>query len=399
MSYLNEERLKLAMEKEGLDILIATSIENIQYATNYRSFTLSLIRSAEFLAIIPREELAPRALIAPVSETDLISEKTPEVQEIILYGVFSFRPQTVDDTALNESDSRLLELGVPKPKFNSAVDALKHYIDSHNLQNMRIGIDEVGIGFSGYERIIGAIQTAEIKPAYSTWQWIRMVKTNEEVERLRKAVSITELGIKETIKEIREGVRERDLEKIYLKKVIEQGARPSFAVIGFGSHSAYPNAAITDRKLKKGDTIRYDIGCTYDGYHADISRTVIFGAPSPKIKDYYKAILVGEETAIEAMRPGIKAKEIFNIAVETTRKMGINDYERNHVGHGIGIEVYDPPVLKPDNETIFEEGMVFCVETPFYEIGWSGLQIEDTVVVRNDGAEYLTTMGRGLIIL
>jgi Xaa-Pro aminopeptidase len=399
MSFLNEERLEEAMKKEGLDVLIATSIENIHYATNYRSFTLNLIHSAEFLAVIPREGLAPRALIAPVSEIDLISEKTPEVQEIIPYGVFSFRPQSVEETALNESDMRLIKWGVPKPKYNSAIDALKHFIDSHNLQKLRIGIDQAGIGYSGFERIKEALLTVEIKPAYSVWQWIRMVKTSEEIERLRKAVAITELGIKETIKGIRNEVKERELEEIYLKTVIDQGARPSFAVIGFGTHSAYPNAAITDRKLKKGDTVRYDIGCTYDGYHADISRTVIFGKPSTKIKDFYNAILMGEETAINAIRPGIKAKEIFDIAVETTRKMGINDYERNHVGHGIGIEVYDPPVLNPHNETVLEEGMVFCVETPFYEIGWSGLQIEDTVVVRNDGPEYLTTMGRELIIL
>ena len=399
MSILNEERLELAMEKEGLDVIIATTIENIEYATNYRSFTLGLIRGAEFLSVIPRKGLAPRALIAPVSEIDLIAEKKPQVEQIIPYGTFSFRPPSAQETDLEEADLRLIEWGVPKPKHNSAVDALYNYIDSHGLSHIRLGIDEAGIGFLAYERIREALQPIEVKPAYSIWQWIRRVKTKEEIDRLKMAVAITERALQETLKEFQEGIEESDLEKIYVKSLIEQGARPSFAVIAFGSHSAYPNAAITKRKLLRGDTVRYDIGCTYEGYHADISRTAVFGTPSAKIKGYYEAILAGEEAAIENLHPGQKANEIFNIAVETTRRMGIKDYARNHVGHGIGIEVYDPPILKPGDESTIEEGMVFCVETPFYEIGWNGLQVEDAVVVTKNGPEYLTAMSRELIVI
>ncbi len=399
MALLNDDRLKLVMNEEGLDILIATSIENIQYATDYRSFSMELLSGVEFFSIIPKEGLAPRVLIAPNSEMDLISESYPLVDKIIPYGAFSFTPPTDEKITLEDSDKRLVELGVPRPKYATAVEALLKYLSSYDLSEARIGIDESGIGITTFNRVQESLQAAEIRPAYSIWTKIRMVKTTEEIARLRKAVSVTEAAMKATFSVLKEGIMEKDLGVVFNKSVIEQGASPSFAVIAFGAHSAYPNAAITERKLRKGDVIRYDVGCTYDGYHSDMSRTAIFGTPSQKTKDYYSAILEGEEALINELRPGRRPGELFKIAVEATRRSGISNYSRNHVGHGIGIEIYDPPILKPGSKTIIEEGMVFCVETPFYEIGWMGLQIEDEVIVTAGGVEYLTSLSRELIVI
>lgn len=399
MALINDDRLKQVMNEEGLDILIATSIENIQYSTDYRSFSKELIKGVEFFSIIPKEGLAPRVLIAPNSEMDLISENYPKVDKIIPYGMFSFTPPTGEKITLEESDKRLVELGVPQPKHATAVEALLKYLSSYDLSELRIGIDESGIGITTFNRVLESLQAAEIIHASSIWTKIRMVKTKEEIARLRKAVSVTEAALMATFDVLKEGIMEREVAVVFNRSVIEQGASPSFSVIAFGSHSAYPNAAITERKLRKGDVIRYDVGCTYGGYHSDMSRTAIFGNPSQKTKDYYSAILKGEEALINELRPGRRPEELFKVAVEATRRSGISEYARNHVGHGIGIEIYDPPILKLGNKTIIEEGMVFCVETPFYEIGWMGLQIEDEVIVTTDGAAYLTRMSRELIVI
>src|SRR5213595_1994314 len=123
------------------------------------------------------------------------------------------------------------------------------------------------------------------------------------------------------------------------------------------------------------------------------------GAPDAKQARYYGAALAGERAAIEAMKPGVPVGRIFDIAVQTTRAAGIPHYQRHHVGHGIGLEPYDPPTIAPGGDTVLEPGMVFCVETPYYEHGWGGVQVEDAVEVTAAGARLLTRSSRELRIV
>ena len=99
------------------------------------------------------------------------------------------------------------------------------------------------------------------------------------------------------------------------------------------------------------------------------------------------------------MRPGVPAKNVFAAAVEATREAGIPHYRRHHVGHGIGLDTYDAPMLNETTETPLESGMVFEVETPYYELGFAGLQVEDTVVVTEDGCRVLTRSMRELRVI
>jgi Xaa-Pro aminopeptidase len=95
----------------------------------------------------------------------------------------------------------------------------------------------------------------------------------------------------------------------------------------------------------------------------------------------------------------VRAAEVFEAAVAAVQRAGIRHYRRNHVGHGIGLDGYDAPSLSPDSGEVLEEGMVLCVETPYYELGRWGLQVEDMVVVRADGVERLSTSDAGLRVV
>lgn len=99
------------------------------------------------------------------------------------------------------------------------------------------------------------------------------------------------------------------------------------------------------------------------------------------------------------MKPGVKAKQLYEITVQTTRESGLPQFKRTHCGHGIGLEMYDPPVLRETTEIPVEAGMVFCVEAPYYELGLGGIQVEDTVVVTPTGVEYLSPATKPLQIL
>jgi Xaa-Pro aminopeptidase len=105
-------------------------------------------------------------------------------------------------------------------------------------------------------------------------------------------------------------------------------------------------------------------------------------------------MLAGQDAAIACLRPGVIAADAFAAATAAIRDAGLADYHRHHVGHGIGLEVYDIPLLAPRDETPLEEGMVLCVETPYYELGYGGLQPEDAVVVTAGGGRMLGQLPR-----
>ncbi|MEM3703793.1 MAG: Xaa-Pro peptidase family protein, partial [Candidatus Bathyarchaeia archaeon] len=240
---------------------------------------------------------------------------------------------------------------------------------------------------------------ARIKHGAKIFKEIRMVKTDEEIKRLKKAAEISEKSLHNVLKTIKEGVSEADLAREFEANVVKEGGKPFVTVFGFGPRSAFPNAMPSDYRLKKGDIVRFDGGCIYKNYPSDIALSAVFGQPSEKHKKYYNAIVKGTLEAINNVKPNVKASDIFNIALETTRKSGIPHYRRHHCGHGIGIEAYDMPILGPTDITPLEEGMVINVETPYYEIGFGGLQIEETIVVTRDEYKYLTTPMEELLVL
>ena len=124
-----------------------------------------------------------------------------------------------------------------------------------------------------------------------------------------------------------------------------------------------------------------------------------FGEPSDELRFLFEASKAGQQTAIDMMRPGVVAKDVFEAAVQAVRDAGIPSYKRQHVGHGIGIEYYDLPVLTPNADTVLEPGMVFEVETPYYRLGVGGSFIEDTVLLTEGDSAILTTLSRDLIVL
>ncbi|MGH9138071.1 MAG: M24 family metallopeptidase, partial [Acidimicrobiales bacterium] len=100
----------------------------------------------------------------------------------------------------------------------------------------------------------------------------------------------------------------------------------------------------------------------------------------------------GLEAAVAAAGPGVPCRDVFHAAMDVVRAEGIPHYERNHCGHGIGIENYDFPHITPTSKEVLQPGMVICLETPYYELGWGGLQVEDTFAVTQDGLERFTTV-------
>jgi Xaa-Pro aminopeptidase len=397
LSPLNRERAFRMMEKYEIDALVATTPENNLYVSDFWCLSQWALKSAPVFTILPRD--AEPAIVSPISDLDLYADNPSWIKDLRCYGTFYIEPQSSKTKSLMESEERLTKLIKETETEKTAVDALIKILKDRGLDSKTIEIDEGGVTCTMWNELQNKLPAAQIKHGASTFKEIRMVKTAEEIERLKKAAEISEKSLHAALENVKEGVSEADLAREFEVSVVKDGGKPFFTVFGLGSRSAFPNAVPSLYKLKKGDIVRFDGGCVYKNYSSDIALSAVFGQPTEKHKKYYNAIVRGTLEAINSVRPGVKASDLFNIALETTRKTGIPHYRRHHCGHGIGIEAYDLPIVRPTDTTSLEEGMVLNIETPYYEIGFGGLQIEETILVTDKGYKYLTTPIEELLIL
>ncbi|MGE5484713.1 MAG: M24 family metallopeptidase [Ignavibacteriales bacterium] len=386
---MNEKRLNQLLEQRGYDAIVATTLPNVFYSTGFYSLGQKFISATKVFSVVVPGATPKVGLVLPVGESDMAVEEMRAGVEMWPYGQFfvynadSGRPGTDGEfaRALNGD------------KYAGHMEALAAALKGFHLENCRIAVDELGLTPAEWERLPGMIP-ARIETGNSLWKEIRMVKTPQEVENLRMAARITSAAIDHSLANLREGMTENELALVYERYLLEQGAAPAVSVVLFGDHSAYPNGVHGERRLKRGDLIRFDSGCVFNNYYADLARNAVYGDPGPaatdKIRKYYDAMLQGARDAIAAMKPGVTGGRLFDIAVESVIRAGVPGFKRTHCGHGIGAELYDQPVLREGVGTKLEAGMVFCVETPYYELGLGGIQVEDTVVVTPDGVEYLS---------
>ena len=391
--FINVPRAQRILHEQGLDgLLAASAIPNVFYLSG-------IWRRADVAACIHRDRPASPVVAIPRSEVDYALEAVPGLAGVISYGTFY---REVDaGAALTEREQRVRALGVelePRPSF---LDALVAILTEAGLAKGTVGYDERGLDPVLVPKLRDRLPGLTLRPGAATFRQIRMVKTPEEITRLTQAVRITEEAIMEAVGGARDGMTEREMSIAFEVGQVRRGAQPSIGHVGFGRSAALGMLNFPDDRLRRGDVIRFDVGCIFRGYASDTARTFGFGRPPDKILRYYDATLAGEDLAIATVKPGVTAEEVFRAAVDAVKRAGIPHYRRQHVGHGIGVGLagYDPPLLAPGDTTVLEPGMVLEVEPPYYELGMGGLQVEDTVLVTESGCRLLTTLSRRLEIL
>jgi Xaa-Pro aminopeptidase len=371
----NRERALKILDEKEIDVVVATTPENVYYTSGLWSLSHWLLKGTQVYVVLSRDDLEP-VVIMPKSDVDLAADLPNRVapEKVRPYGTFFFNK----GDALDTTEKEILDMAaceITDSPMEILVKTLK------DMDSKKIAIDTVNV------RSLKTLD-ADIVEGSSVLQEIRMVKTDKEIAALKTSFKIVEKAIFKCLKTAKEGMSEKELATTFEKIVYENGGNPAFTVIGFGKRSAFPNVQPSDKKLKKGEVIRFDVGCVYNKYYSDMSRIASCGTPCQKYQDYYAAVVAGEEEALQTIRQGVSASRVFQAAVDTVKK-GIPHFERHHIGHGIGLELYDPPSLA-EHEAVLEENMVLCVETPYYEIGFAGVQIEDAVVVTKNGYELIT---------
>jgi Xaa-Pro dipeptidase len=390
MNAHRRQRLTAMLEAEGLDALVATTTENVYYVSGLRSISHALFRGLELYAVFTRRGTA---LVIPFIDTTGVASDGIQVDHLACYGKFFF------EYAEDPGDiGRKIREWTRAPAASPA-EALASVLGDLGVLGRRVGLDEGNLFPATWKRVEERLAGTTLVPAYQTFRQVRMVKGPDEVAALEKAALIAEDGIAAVLGMLRAGVTEREAARVYEQEVLRKGAEPFFTVVTIGERAALADVYPTDRALRPGDLVRFDLGCLVGPYRSDISRTAVLGKPTDKQARYYAGILAGERAAMAAMKPGVPVSQLFEIAVRVTRENGVPHYQRHHVGHGIGLEPYDPPTINASTNTALEAGMVFCVETPYYEHGWGGVQVEDAVEITPNGSRTLTRSSQDLAII
>jgi len=383
---MNEARLFDRMKSEGMDAIVATAPENVTYSSGFWAMSQWIRRGPQAYVLTSAPGRGPQAVIASTGTLDLIGDQDVSIRDVRRFGFFAIeRDESVE---LDEGEKRVAEICESKD-YGDPVSALVAAIKDRNLESAVIGVDEIGITPQYYDKLVEVLPRATIRRAASVFRHARAIKTAEEVRRLRRSARVAELSIDAALAVARAGISERELAYAFHAKTISEGGMPVLGVICTGPRSAMSSGQPGDRILRTGDVIRFDVGGRCLHYRADIARIAVVGSASEKVKKYHAAIRAGLLRAYDLIKPGVKTADVFNAVVETVRKEGMPHYRRSHVGHGIGLDGYDAPNLTPGSTEVFEEGNCICVETPYYEMGFAGLQVEDTMHVTRDGVESL----------
>lgn len=223
------------------------------------------------------------------------------------------------------------------------------------------------------------------------WE-LRKVKDEKELELMRKAAELTSEGMRVAYETIRPGIREYEVaaEIEYAMRRKGSWGTAFDTIVASGARSAFPHGGCTDRKIQKGDLVVVDIGATYQYYRSDMTRTIMAGKPSAKQNKIYKIVRVAQEKAFQAVKPKARAKDIDAIARKVIEDAGYGEYFVHGLGHGVGLEIHEPPTLNPESKDRLEVGNVVTIEPGIYIVGFGGIRIEDTVLVLKRKAEKLT---------
>ncbi len=389
------------MADAGLDGLVATCPENVTYLTGYDSWTIYTFRDLQVYGVLAGS--GQTALVAPIDAIDYLADRPASADRFYTYGTFHIHQ--AHDAALAGAEARAAQLRAGAPRLPGPEAALDLALSDLGVAKGRLGVDQTGMPPGRWEWLSQLGAAAE--PAAEVFSALRRVKTDAEIDRLRHAAHAVEDAIMAAFAAASDGATEADLAQVIATTTAARGVIPGHCETSAGTRGSACFPPSPDRLVRSGDVIRSDCGGRYRGYWADTGRTAVVGEPPERLAAYFRAIAAGIDAMLAVIRPGLPSSELARTGMDTVRAAGIPHYRRHHVGHGIGLEMYEAPLLvAPDGSAdihrhaaggdTLEEGMVVNIELPYYEFGLGGLQIEETLVVREHGPELLTRAPRGM---
>ncbi|MCI0714987.1 MAG: Xaa-Pro peptidase family protein [Chlorobi bacterium] len=230
---------------------------------------------------------------------------------------------------------------------------------------------------------------------------LTMVKTPDEIEKLKKAAEITDKTFSKLLEIIKPGMSEKDVsaEISYWHKKFGAEKDSSDPIVASGWRGCLPHGVATDKIIERGEMVTLDFGCVYEGFCSDLTRTIAVGEPSDEMKKIYNIVYDSQLEAIKNAKTGITTKELDSTARDFINKKGYGEKFGHGLGHGLGIEVHEMPSVSQRTDVKLPEGVIVTIEPGIYIENLGGVRIEDDVLIKNGGCVVLNSSSKELIII
>ena len=393
------DRLRFLMDRASCDAVVACTRENIQFLAGINPVVRTL-NPYSGVAWICVTKQSPEHLhfVYPIGEADQLTDVLGHVGETEFYGTFFRESGAISE--LSAEDERLRSFHLKYEKDLSPVKAITRLLSKLKLDNSRVAIDGDGVQSELLSKVKSNLEALDVSDGSRLLRAARQIKTSREVDLLAQSAQILEQAIcvSASVSEI--GSTELSIARTLEIELVKRGAHPSLTMLKIGS------AAVGGQRRQRQDILRtvdnhiwFDCDSCFRGYWADIARICALESHRANFYDRFTALHIGQKEAIENVRPGMTGREVFDLTMKAVHRAGFPEYRRHHVGHGIGLEPYERPILSPTSNDKIEAGMVLSIETPYYEFGFGALHVEDPILVGETSNQRLTETSGDVILL
>jgi Xaa-Pro aminopeptidase len=380
-----QTRLRAALRTAPFEAVLLTGGPDVAYASGYRSLPAEIYPRYQIAAVVTEERCV---VVAPCGDVAAALAAGLAPDDFVAFGQCYYESEDGSAPETLAADAHA-----------TFAEAMSDVAARLTLSRQLAGVDASNLSPDAAAVLQLVVPEACRVDAAHWIQSVRAIKTAQEIACLRTAAELAERGIQRALLQAGAGCTEQQVAAIIGQTMLEGGGTPRFLSVQVGDRAALGDAFATAKAWRPGELLRMDVGCSVDGYWSDLARTAVLGDPTALQRRRFDALLAGQEAELAAVRPGARAADLFNLAIAAAREAGLPGYRRHHCGHGIGLEIYEPPMIGPANDVFLERDMVLCLETPFYEVGWGGILTEDTLVVTDDGSERFTTSARDLRVV
>ena len=383
-----EYRIKELLRKKGLDGAIVSSLENFHYVTGFGGHQHTVSRQPGFtLAVMRADDKVPTHLTTMDFEAATFRIKAAGLNFVVDPYDTWVGLKTWDEIAHGAV--------VPdKTAMESSMDKLVQFMKACNLANKKVGVELDYLPVPYYKSLTEKFPEAEFVDISDLFIYARSVKQPDEIEMFRKLCRIADHGFTEVSKIAKIGVSERELSQCFREDVIKSGfcAPSAWSMFSTGPSSARLTLP-GDGVVKDGDVVKFDAGVNaeFDFYTTDTSRAWIIGNGDPALLKLKDRLYEGQRRMIAAAKPGLPINELYHTAYDYVKEM-FPCYRRGHQGHSIsmGPATAEAPYINASETRPLEAGMILAMEVPCYIDGVNGFNIEDMVLITEDGCEVLT---------
>ena len=388
-----QEKIQEAMKEQNIDALILTTPQNIFYATGFASPFMYRAAAAPGTDIAIVNKMGKVRLICAQWSVGGALEQTKGDVEIIGYPTWIY----IEDFDACSGGHKEVQPDMNKT-FKMAVEAVDK---SDNAP--KIGIEASSLPYDKYLFLQSCFGNENLIDCSQMFVRLRAIKTPWEIEVLRYSAQIAEKMMNYCMQNTQVGMSEADIMKMWHQSAYEFTGGHEI-IYCYEAHTTGPEYWATaiprERPLQDGDIVRLDGGVNIYGYISDLGRTYAVGKKvSPDKQRIFDTLLAARDAGVAMLKPGTRFCDVFDTVMGVCKEGALPQYVRGHVGHSISLgpsEEY--PMFSPDNKDVLEPGMVMCFETPFYSSDFHSYNLEDTILITEDGHELFTDTNRSLII-